>query len=395
MEDISSSVKMLSDISTAHSRAKTAEQTDKNKKSDILVGVVIDPRESFQIDVLNGIGIACAEINENGGVFGRKIRLLEKHVNDSDRVVGSENVTQELIWNKEVVAVIGGIHYDQFVNIAPLCEFNGLLLISPTLTAGIIPYQKEFKFVFVNFPNIRQLLNVIYNFLEINGLKYILVISSTEFHYGYYFSNAFERFSVGEIHVLYRQIMSLNSDIKQVLDLNRIEVFKKMNKFDGVLLGTGNEKMLKEIIGYLQELHFIPVCVFNDEMERKEIAKLKMTENIRAYLPSTYDPDSDKPAVKQFKDIYKKKFGEFPDTWAAQGYDTMKVLAAAMKSAHSTVPFKVATELHKIKYTENVTTAPYLEFDQAGELSSGQPIMKYIEDGQFKVLRNMKMKPAN
>lgn len=394
MKDISSSVEMIGNISTAQSRAKAAEQADKNKKTDISIGIVISARNDSNESILNGARTACVEINKNGGIFGRKVKLLEKYIDDNDRVRGSKNAVQELVWNNEVVAIIGGINYDEFINIAPLCEFNGLLLISPALTSGLIPYQKNFDLIFVNFPSVRQLTDVMYDFLRINGLKYTIIISSPEFHYGYYFSNAFERFSSGKVHILYRQIMQLNSDIKQVLDLNAIKAFKKMNEFDSVLIGMGNHKTAEDVLAYLQKLDFLPVCMMEDEMETKEMAKLKICESVRIYLPSTYDPDSDKPAVQKFKDIYKQKFGEFPDTWAAQGYDTVKVLATAIKLSQSTVPFKVAAAFHKIKYTENVTTAPYLEFNQAGELSSGQPIMKYIEDGQFKVLHDMKIKPT-
>lgn len=391
IKDISSSIEMFKNISTAGARAKAAEQADKNKKTDILIGVVLATKNDFDISILNGISTACAEINRNGGIFGRKIRLLEKHVDDTDRVTGSKNAVQELIWNKEVIAIIGGANYDQFIDIAPLCTFNGLLLISPCLTSGIVPYRKESKLVFINFPNIKQVIKVMYDFLEINKLKHVLIISSPEFQYGYYFSNAFERFSVGKTNILYRYTVYLNSDITQTIDLNLLKAFKKIDRFDSVLIGLSNEEMVQNVIGYLQKLDFLPVYMLTDDMETKKNARLKAYEKVRGYLPSTYDPDSNKLAVQKFKNMYKKEFGEFPDAWAAQGYDTVKVLAEAMKLSQSTVPSKIAVELHKIKYTETVTTAPYLEFNQAGELSSGQPIMKYIEGGEFKVLRNMKI----
>ncbi|MEM6795718.1 MAG: ABC transporter substrate-binding protein [Acidobacteriota bacterium] len=46
---------------------------------------------------------------------------------------------------------------------------------------------------------------------------------------------------------------------------------------------------------------------------------------------TVFDTDSDHAHIKKFVEAYREKFGETPDIYAANGYDTMKVLAAAIE----------------------------------------------------------------
>ncbi len=67
--------------------------------------------------------------------------------------------------------------------------------------------------------------------------------------------------------------------------------------------------------------------------------------------------------------------------WAALGYDTVKLLAEAIKRADTTVPGEVAAALRKLRDWYGVTGTH--NFSQTGELS-GKPIIKKIaRNGKF------------
>lgn len=162
IDTIRSTVEGLGNFSSAYSRTKHAQKADKAGKSVIKIGVVLSLADESDANTLNGIKTACNEINSKGGIFGRQIELLVK--DNHGNVTGCKNATQEIIWDKDVVALIGGDYYSEFISMAPLCEFNGMLFMSPALTSGIVPYQADFKLVFTNYPNIRKILGTMYAF---------------------------------------------------------------------------------------------------------------------------------------------------------------------------------------------------------------------------------------
>jgi branched-chain amino acid transport system substrate-binding protein len=49
-------------------------------------------------------------------------------------------------------------------------------------------------------------------------------------------------------------------------------------------------------------------------------------------------PGSTAPAVQAFTSAYQRRFGALPDTWAAQSYDGMKLLAEALRRGGLTRP---------------------------------------------------------
>jgi len=55
----------------------------------------------------------------------------------------------------------------------------------------------------------------------------------------------------------------------------------------------------------------------------------KAAEN--TYFTNHFSPDDPAPAVQQFVQAYRQKYGQTPDTFGALGYDAAMILAAAIK----------------------------------------------------------------
>lgn len=383
-KDLLEYIEGLGNISTAGARDRAALKADKKGKNDISIGFVYS-FSAARTGLRDGVRLACMEINRKGVLNGRKIKLIEKDSGDS--VEGCRKATQELIDDTSVVAMIGGVNYINFLSAAPLCEFNGILLISPTLTSGIVSEMDLFRMAFINFPSIRQVIKTMYRALDENNLKRSYIISPSEFCAGYYFANAFDSFMprnpTGEKGIIYRQILYPQSPPELIEDA--LELFESFGKFDSLLI-CGSTELVKDTMGYVAKLKNKPVCFLSGEMENPEIAGFPECGKLRVFLPSTYDPGLNKKALLDFKKNYEKEFKKAPDVWAAQGYDTLNVLAFAIAEAKSSRPSLIVDALLKIKYEENVTAAPCISFNNQGELSSGRVIMKSLENGVFKVV---------
>ena len=98
------------------------------------------------------------------------------------------------------------------------------------------------------------------------------------------------------------------------------------------------------------------------------------------YYTTNLDLTSDHPATQHFISAYKTKFGEVPDGVAASGYDNVRLLMQAIKTAQSTDPVAVRDA---IAATENYTGATAISrFDAQRRAVKGVGVMK-IENGQI------------
>lgn len=388
-KNIVTEIEGMGNLSYATARGKTAAAADKKGGIEIKIAVIGNFAHERFNELQKGITLASDEINKAGGVNGRKIKLVIK--DNQGKLSRSKLLAQELAADTGITALICGFNYMEFLSISPICEYNGLLLMSPVVTSDILPDQGSLKMVFTNYPDIDTILKVMYDFLKINNLKSTAIISPPEYHYGYYFANAFDshiqRDLMGTTGVVRRDICyeSAPQLIKKTF-----KVWDPKATFDNMLI-CGGPEIVKNVIPFAAELNPESIYMLTDEMEIKELTQAEIGK-LKIFLPSVYDRSSEKKANKLFCENFKKSFGHMPDIWSAQGYDTLKVIAAAMKEAKTTVPSKLTEALYKIKYTENVSTAPYIAFDDSGQITGSAPVIKYPENGEFKVLKNLDLK---
>ncbi len=93
----------------AKQRAEQAEQA----QGDILVGAVA-PWSAIDVMLWEGMAMALDEINDAGGVLGRKIKMIKR--DDEVSVEKGVLIAQEFGENPDLVAVVG--HYQSFATVA-------------------------------------------------------------------------------------------------------------------------------------------------------------------------------------------------------------------------------------------------------------------------------------
>ena len=93
-----------------------------------------------------------------------------------------------------------------------------------------------------------------------------------------------------------------------------------------------------------------------------------------------YNVDSPSPENKAFVRKFRARYGESPDTWAAQGYDTLHILAKAIKFTGSRNPLDLS---YAIRYMDGWEGANgRYKFDNAGELEDKPIFLKIFQHGQ-------------
>src|SRR4030095_6249416 len=87
---------------------------------------------TFGISSTNGLKLAIEEMNNSGGLLGKKIRLIT--YDDQGKPSEAQTVVQRLIKNDNVVAVIGEVASSRSKAGAPICQQNKIPMITPAST---------------------------------------------------------------------------------------------------------------------------------------------------------------------------------------------------------------------------------------------------------------------
>ena len=87
---------------------------------------------TFGVSSHEGTALAIEEINQAGGVLGRKLQLLH----EDNRSTAGESVTivKKFINRDKVVAVLGEVASGRSLEAGPVCQRAGIPMISPSST---------------------------------------------------------------------------------------------------------------------------------------------------------------------------------------------------------------------------------------------------------------------
>jgi branched-chain amino acid transport system substrate-binding protein len=92
-----------------------------------------------------------------------------------------------------------------------------------------------------------------------------------------------------------------------------------------------------------------------------------------------YDVNSPTPENQAFVRKFRARYGRYPDTWAAQGYDALHILARAVKATHSANPRDLA---YAVRYMDTWQGANgQYKFDGAGEMDYKPVYLKVFRNG--------------
>lgn len=93
-----------------------------------------------------------------------------------------------------------------------------------------------------------------------------------------------------------------------------------------------------------------------------------------------YSHDSPSPESQAFIGKYRARYGTDPDTWAAQGYDALRILAKAIKATDSANSLDLA---YAIRYMDPWTGANGLyKFDSQGEIDDKPIYLNAFRQGR-------------
>ncbi|MDD3898895.1 MAG: ABC transporter substrate-binding protein [Syntrophomonadaceae bacterium] len=346
-----------------------------DKNQDIVIGVAW-PFESNNSLFREGVRLAVMQINAGGGVNGHKIRLIEK--DDQASVSDGMTIAQSFADNNEIVAVIG--HRNSFISIpaSRVYQEAGLLMISPASTSPELT-KNGYKNVFRSIPSDDKIVAQLVSYAARQGHRQ-MVIFYAEDSYGMDLANSFEDHAI-ENGITIVDRISYYGGLKE---LNRLKQKWLALGFDGVFVADS----LPEGAEFIADARRVGISVpfmGGNAMDSPALYEIAGQSALGTVIGTVFNPHDPRDETQRFVKAFREQYKTMPGSYAAQGYDAVNLLAAAIEKSGSTDSAAIAKELHRLKNWPGVTG--YHGFDNNGNDMAAKAVMKIQRENEFEYMK--------
>lgn len=281
---------------------------------------------------VEGIEMAIDEINNAGGINGKKIKLI-KYDNKSEPAEATTLATK-LMTQDGVIAVIGPATSGSFKAEIPVATKHKIPVISGSATTDDVTVDKSGvkEYAFRICFNDSYQGNTMAQFALSNlSAKKAIIIKDTSSDYGKGLAENFVKtFTEGG-----GEIVAQESYVAKDTDFNAILTNIKGKDFDVIFIpGYYNEAGL--IIRQARELGITAPILGADGFDSPTLLELAGAEALNnVYFSNHYSSLDEAPAVAKFIEDFKAKHNKEPDAFNALGYDAAKFVVDGIKRAKS------------------------------------------------------------
>jgi branched-chain amino acid transport system substrate-binding protein len=340
------------------------------------------------VSMRDGVRLAVAEINAKGGVLGRQIVLVER--DDEAKNERGVQVAQELINKEHVVATVGYINTGVALASQRFYQQAQIPVMNNVATGSIVTKQfakEPQNYIFRNSANDTiQSAMIVQEAIDRRKFKKVAILADST-NYGQLGRAdlvkaleakavkpvAEEKYNIGDVDMTAQLLKAKQAGAEVVLTY-----------------GIGPE--LAQIANGMEKLNWHVPIIGSWTLAMANFIDNAGKNGEGTRMPQTFIQDGTTAKRKAFIDAYVKAYnppgGRMPSAVsAAQGYDSVYLLAAAIKQAGSTEGPKIAAALENLKeplegvvttynkpYTHDDHEAINFENTQFGEVRGGRVV---------------------
>jgi branched-chain amino acid transport system substrate-binding protein len=347
-------------MALAFSCSRPGDDSATPDRSAIKIGYFGDltgPTFNFGQSAINGVLMAASEVNQAGGINGRQIDVVIE--DDKGSPEEAARLTAKLIDQDKVVAIIAGGTSGNSRAAAPRAQASHIPLISPSSTDPAVTQTGNYIFraCFVDTFQGEVMADFAVNTLKAKKAA-ILFDFNSPYSKGLtdYFKLSFAR--LGGSIVTEQTYTQGDADFKGQLSTIRSaepDVIYIPGYYGDVALIAKQARM----IGLTQPL------LGGDGWDAPELWQIGGDALNGAYISTHYSVDDPSPAIKQFVDLYKQRYGNLlPDAHAALAFDAARILFDAITRTGSTDGDKLRDALAQTKNFNGVTGVISMDGDR-------------------------------
>lgn len=301
------------------------------------------------VSMRDGVKLAVADINAKGGVLGRKLELVER--DDEAKNERGVQIAQELINKEKVVATVGFINTGVALASQRFYQDAKIPVITNAATGSVItqqfiaPKYKE-NYIFRNSANDIIQTEMMVNEATSRGLDKIAILADST-NYGQLgradLEKAMEKKNL-------KAVATEKYNIKDV-DMTA-QLLKAQQNGANVVITYGIGPELAQIANGMEKLNWRVPLIGSWTLSMGNFIDNAGKNGDGARMPQTFIQEGNTPQRKAFIDAYQKayKVDRMPSAVsAAQGYDSILLLASAIKQANSTDGEKIKNALENLQ----------------------------------------------
>jgi branched-chain amino acid transport system substrate-binding protein len=346
---------------------------------------------SMGVSMRDGVRLAVKEINAAGGINGDKIVLVER--DDEAKNERGVQIAQELINNEKVVATLGYINTGVALASQRFYQDAKIPVMNNVATGSIL--TKQFpnapeNYVFRNAaPDNIQAPLIAKEAVEKRGLKRVAILADST-NYGQLgredLEKALKTYGVTPVAVEKFNI----GDVDMTAQL-----LKAKNAGADVILTYAIGPELAQIANGMAKLGWKKPMIGSWTLSMASFIDTAGKNGDGATMPQTYvQSPSTTPKRKAFQEAYLKEFKPKNNNIAspvsaAQGYDSVYLLAAAIKQAKSTEGPKILAALQDLKTPVDGVVISYNKPFSASDhdaIKMKDVVMGVVENGRVEFL---------
>jgi branched-chain amino acid transport system substrate-binding protein len=354
-------------------------------KNEILVGSILDmsgPLASYGKATRQGMLLRADEANEQGGIHGRKIKLLvEDDGYDPKKAVLA---AQKLVSQDKVFIIAGHIGTAQN-NAAMPVQFEKNVINFLPITAAREMYEPfnrlKYSFAVTYYDQMRTFLPKL---VKEKGVKKVCAIYQDDD-----FGLEVLRGAEAGLKTMNMELVEKHSYKRGATDFSSQVARSKAAGCEMVVLGT----IIRETIGVIGESRktaFNPIFIGTSAVYTELIHKLGgkamdgLYGTMTAQIPYPDDPSKD---IRFWANKYRTKFNDDPTLFSAYGYMVMDYfIQAAAKAGPNLTVDSFIKSMDSMSFPSDMFGAPPFTFGPTKRLGSDASRLSQIVDGKWKVI---------
>jgi branched-chain amino acid transport system substrate-binding protein len=360
-------------LSSAH-LAVQAQDTIKVGGGFALTG----DESALDLPAANGAKLAVKEINDKGGVLGKKIDLV---VRDSKyQMDTTAQIAKQFVEEDKVVAVVGFTDSDSVLASGPIIQKAGLPYITAGATSPKLPEQiGDLMFLACFGDNVQAAAGAEFSFKKFGKTAYLLTDKGVEYTtlLSAYFKSRFTQLG-GQI-VLEDTYEDKATDFTP--QITKLKALSKQPDFYYIAAMPYN---VGPVVKQLRDAGLTAPVVGGDGYDTPDLVSVAgpAAENTYFTTHALMDAKGSTEGIKKFIDAYTKEYGHEPENaFAALGYDAMYLLADAMTRAKGTDAQAVKKALEETKGFKAITGS--ITFSADSHVPQKGVTMILVKDGKF------------
>ena len=322
----------------------------------------------------NGIKLAIEELNAAGGINGKKVRLITYDDKGDAREAGT--AVTRLVTSDRVVAVLGEVASSLSLAGAPICQDNGVPMITPSSTNPAVTKKGDmiFRVCFIDPFQGSVCAKFAWESENLKAKK-AAILTDQASAYSVGLMEEFEKafVALGGTVVSKQQYQAGDQDFSAQLTAIRSSgpdvIF-----IPGYYTDAGNIALQAKKLGINTPL------LGGDGWDSSKLGEIGGAALNGCYYSNHYSHQDPSERVQEFIKKYNEKHKQTPDGLAALGYDAAQILFEAMKRSKSLGGADLAAELAKTKDFNGVTGKISIDADRNAvkpavilEMKDGQP----------------------